>query len=227
MRPPGATAEVTRRRVTDAAVRLFAQKGYAATGIRELAAAAGLTGPALYHYVGTKEDLLVTIMRSTIEPLIAAGRAAINEAPHPSGRLAALVELHVWLHATRPMATLIADTELRALGPDRRREIVALRDRYQSLWRSVVHAGRGVGEFDVADERVTTIALLELATGVTHWYRPGGRMALADLCAIHADLALALVRARRGRRAVRREDLVLPDPADRIPLEPLEQALHQ
>ena len=206
MRTPGATAEVTRRRVMDAAVQLFAQRGYAATGVRELAAQAGLTGPALYHYVGTKEDLLVAIMRSTTEPLLLAGRSAVADQREPAAQLAILVELHVWVHATRPQATLVADTELRALSPARRKEIVSLRDRYQALWRSVVRAGVEAGSFEVADERIATIALLELCTGVTHWYRPGGRMRLDELCATHADLALATVRARRGRRTLRREE---------------------
>ena len=50
----------------------FARDGYAATGIRQLAEEAGLTSAALYHYMGSKEDLLVAIMRSTI--LSACGR---------------------------------------------------------------------------------------------------------------------------------------------------------
>jgi AcrR family transcriptional regulator len=227
MRTPGASAAVTRPRLLAAAVRLFAQKGFAATGIRELAAEAGITGAALYHYVGTKDDLLVEIMRSTTEPLFEAAEAAVAEYEAPEAQLASVVELHVWMHGARPLATLVADTELRALAGERRTEIVALRDRYQALWRQVLEGGVSAGRFDVADVPVTTIALIELCTGVAHWYRPSGRMQLVELCATHADLALGTARAHRGRRAVRRADLELPAPGERLPLDDVEEALHR
>ena len=51
MRTKGAFAEETSRRVREAAVRVFAQKGFSAVGVRELAQDAGLTSSALYHYM--------------------------------------------------------------------------------------------------------------------------------------------------------------------------------
>lgn len=50
-------------RVQRAAVTLFATKGFAATGIRELGAEAGINSATLYHYVGSKESLLASIIR--------------------------------------------------------------------------------------------------------------------------------------------------------------------
>lgn len=213
MRTPGATAEVTRPRILDAAVRLFAGKGFAATGVRELAAEAGITGAALYHYVGTKDDLLVEIMRSAIEPLLEAAAEAVAEQETPEAQLASIVELHVWMHGARPLATIVADTELRALAGERRDEMIALRDRYEALWRGVVEAGARSGRFEVADVPIAAIALIELCNGVAHWYRPGGRIPLDEVCAIHADLALAAVRA-----PLRRRDLDVPPPGDRLAL---------
>ena len=212
MRTPGATAERTGPRVRNAAVRLFAQKGFAAVGVRELARAAELTSASLYHYMGAKEDLLVDIMRSTIEPLITAGDRALAAYDSPEAQLAALAGVHVWMHGTEPEATLVADTELRALSGRREREMIALRDRYQGLWRSVVRAGVGEGTFDVTDESIAVIALLDLCNGVSHWYAPAGRLALLDVCAVHADLALAMVRAQRDGHPVRTEAMTLQHP---------------
>ncbi|WP_197048757.1 helix-turn-helix domain-containing protein [Streptosporangium roseum] len=53
--------------IQQAAVGLFAQTGYAATGIRELGRAAGINSATLYHYTGGKEEILSGIMRSCLE----------------------------------------------------------------------------------------------------------------------------------------------------------------
>lgn len=213
MRTPNATAAATSRRVQAAAVRLFARKGFAATGLRELAAEAQLTPAALYHYMDSKEDLLLDIMRATIEPLRAAAEDLLDEIAEPERRLAALVELHVWVHGGQPLQTLVSDTELRALEGERRQVAIELRDRYEDVWRTVVKDGCDAGRFDVADPRLAAIGLIELCTGVSHWYTPAGERRLTELCALHADWALGLVRAR-----ARRADLTLPPPGERLPL---------
>jgi AcrR family transcriptional regulator len=218
MRTVGSTREETSRRVHDAAIRLFAQKGFAATGIRELAEAAGVTSSALYHYMGTKDDLLLEIMRSTIEPLLEVGHAMLADGDPPEVQLAMLVEAHVWVHGSRPLATTITDTEIRALAGERRDEMMALRDAYDAVWRRIVADGVAAGRFEVLDERVATLAVLELCTGVSQWYAPGGRLGLDELCSMHADLAFGVLRARRGRRLLRRADLRLQKPSERFPI---------
>jgi AcrR family transcriptional regulator len=207
MRTPGSSAGETGERVMAAAAAVFARDGYAATGIRRLAEEAGLTPAALYHYMGSKEDLLVAIMRSTIEPLIDEATALLATAPRPEAALAGLVELQVRLHGTRPEAALVTDTEVRALHGAAREEMLALRDRYEAIWRAVVEDGARTGVFDVTDVSLTTKALVGLSGQISQWYAPSGRLALDAVGALQADLALGMVRARRDGRPVRRADL--------------------
>jgi AcrR family transcriptional regulator len=219
VRKPESTAEETSKRVHAAAVKLFAAKGFAATGLRELAGEAKLTPAALYHYMGSKDDLLVEIMRSTIEPLDQAARETVDAIEDPSAKLAALVELHVWVHGSQPKRTLVTDTEVRALHGEQRDYVIGLRDHYEALWRQVLKLGVKGGQFEIAEVRLTATGMLELCTGISHWYQPGGRHDLLDLCAMHADWALGVARAREGDEYVRRADLDLPSPADRFPIE--------
>jgi AcrR family transcriptional regulator len=197
--------------VLAAAATAFARDGYAATGIRRIAEDAGLTPAALYHYMGAKEDLLVAVMRSTIEPLLDAATALVADDPPPDLALAGLVELQVWVHGTQPEATLVADTEIRALRGRRRTAVLDLRDRYEAVWREVVADGLRSGDFTAEDPSLTTKALLGLAGLASQWYSPGGRLSLEAVCARHADLALGMVRARR-----RRAELDLVPPAERF-----------
>jgi AcrR family transcriptional regulator len=207
MRPRGASRDATRQRLVKAATELFARQGFAATGIRDIANAAGMTSSSLYEYMTTKDDLLVDIMRNSIEPLIQQGRAVRRSRREPELQLAALTECHVRFHASHPGETAVTDTELRALHGARRAQVVALRDRYEAVWREVVADGVKQGVFDVVDQRVAVRSLLSLCTGISAWYRPGGRLTIERLCATHADLALATVRATRDGRPVRRDGL--------------------
>jgi AcrR family transcriptional regulator len=210
MRSPTNGSGGTKQRVHDAAVRLFAERGYTATGIRDLAQSAGVTSGALYHYMGNKQDLLYEIMRGTIVPILEAANLVLEREQRPEIRLCTLVELHVWSHATWPKETMITDSELPALTPKQRRTMMKLRDAYDDVWREVIAGGIEIGRFDVADEAVPRLILVRMITGIAVWYRPNGRMKLDELAAMHSDLALSMLRARRGRRPIRRAQLELP-----------------
>lgn len=203
----------THERLRAGAVELFAQRGFAATGIRDIARATGLTSAAMYNYVGTKDELLAEIMRRTIEPLRDAARTSIDPRSHPAERLGNLVALHVWWHGERRLDTLVTDTELRSLTGELRAGVVRLRDDYEALWRRVLADGVQQGAFGLGQPDLAASALIEMCTGVAHWFRRDGALPLADVCTLHVDWALGLVRARRGRSPLRAADLRLVDPA--------------
>lgn len=190
-------------RVRAEAVRLFAGRGFAAVGIRELAQAAGITSATLYHYVGSKDDLLVGIMERGLTDLLAVERRAVAVHQEPPARLAALVHTHVVSHAVAAEACRVIDTEVRALHGEARERVVALRDEVDDLWRSVVEAGAADGWFrSPVPARLLVRSLLDMATGVAAWYRPDGPMSPGEIGAHLADVALRSVDARTS-----------PDPA--------------
>src|SRR4051812_9115530 len=150
----------TGTRVRDAAIELFAERGFHGTGIRDLAERAGLSSATLYHYMGTKEDLLVSIMTESLERLVKASERLTGT--DPLTRIVGLVELHVLTHALRRLETRVVDDEMRSLSPDRRTAVVALRDRYESLWQDAIDAGTADGVFHVRAPRIARLALLEM-----------------------------------------------------------------
>ena len=182
-------------RIRAAALGLFAERGFHGTGIRDLAERAGLSSATLYHYMGTKEDLLVRIMRESLERLLAAGRQVALDDP-PAERVAGLVHIHVLTHATWRLETRVVDGEMRALSAPRHREIVALRDDYEALWQQAIEAGHRSGVFAVHAPQVARLALLEMCSGVAHWYQPQGPISLEDLALRYAEMALGLLGAQ-------------------------------
>jgi AcrR family transcriptional regulator len=187
----------TERRVRQAAIELFAKRGFHGTGIRELAEAAGLSSATLYHYMGTKEDLLVAIMRTSLEHVLDAAHRVLDGVTSPVERVARLVALHVVEHAQQKLETRVVDVEVRALSEDSRKEIVELRDQYEALWQDAIDAGSRAGELTAVAPRIARLALIEMCNGVSNWYSPDGSMGLTDLAAHYVEMALGALGAAR------------------------------
>lgn len=199
----------TSERIRSAALRLFAQKGFAAVGIRELAEAAGLSSASLYHHMGTKDQLLLSIMDDGQSRLTSIADAALEGATRPEVRLARLVQVHVVMHAVYHLECRVVDTEIRSLTGDDRARMVDARDRYQGLWSAAVSDGLTDGVFSVDQPKLTVLALLDLCTGVAEWFRPRGELDAYGLAHHHVGLALSMTGARRGRTAVRQQHVSL------------------
>jgi AcrR family transcriptional regulator len=185
----------TEQRVRRAALELFAARGFHGTGIRDLADAAGLSSATLYHYMGTKEDLLITIMRDSLTRLITAAQE-VAKTEHPKERLAKLVALHVLTHAEQQLETRVVDNEMRALSPEAHKEILALRDRYEAYWQDTIEAGCETRDFHTRAPSVVRLALLEMCGGISRWYSPKGPMPLQDLVLRYIEMALGALGAQ-------------------------------
>lgn len=211
LRAERAETDRTEARIMRAALRLFASKGYGAVGIREIALEAGVSTAALYHYMRTKEDLLVALMTDRMRRMLAVGATACAEFEDPVRQLVGLVRVHVIAHGHFPDE--VVDQEVRSLSAETRPRIIALRDRYERLWNDVLGRGLDSGAFDVPDVRFARLALLEMCNGMVRWYRPTGESDLGTIADAFAEMALGLVRARRGARPLRLRELDMPAPA--------------
>jgi len=228
----------TKRRIEQAALQLFAAKGFEATGIRDIAERAGISTAALYHYMGSKDELLIDFMLVSMTQLTQVARDALAAADGPAAELATLVRVHVGFHTLDPQRSLVADDELRALSEEAFDRVMDLRDNYEGLWGDTLERGLNSGIFDFADVRVTRLALLEMCNGVARWYSDAGPMRPGQIADAFTDLALATVGAGGGSRPLRLDNLrSLPtsdvldlienelrdsgpeasDPADRVP----------
>jgi len=185
----------TKQRIEQAALQLFAAKGFEATGIRDIADRAGLSTAALYHYMGSKDELLVAFMVESMTELTRVAQAALAGAASPAAQLSALVRTHVGFHTLDAQRSLVADDELRAVSDAAFIKVMQLRDGYERLWADTLEQGKRSGEFRFADGRITRLALLEMCNGVARWYSDRGRMHPAEIADCFADLALAMVGA--------------------------------
>ncbi|MFL4475107.1 TetR/AcrR family transcriptional regulator [Paeniglutamicibacter sp. MACA_103] len=180
-------------KVQQAAVSLFATRGFAATGIRELGAAAGINSATLYHYVGSKEDLLVSIMRDCLDEMIRSGSEALRGSAEPAIQLAGLISSHVGLTATNQLTARVAEYEMRALSEANRPAMQQLRDEYEALFAQVLERGARVGTFNTDDLTMARLALMEMGTGVAHWFRHDGRLQLEEVQQYFVNMAYRIL----------------------------------
>jgi AcrR family transcriptional regulator len=174
-------------------VRLFAARGYAATGIREIADDAGVTTAALYHHMGSKQDLLLTIMRDAMHEMIDGARRALADADGAPEELAGIARAHVMYNGENLLDAYVGDAEIRSLdNPPNRARIVKLRDSYEELWADVIARGVAVGDFRVGDQKLFRIAAIQMCNGVTYWYSPSGPTPLTAVADELAGFALAM-----------------------------------
>jgi AcrR family transcriptional regulator len=189
---PTVEAANTAARIHDAALRLFAARGYAATGIREIARDAGVTTAGLYHHMGNKQDLLVTIMRDTMHGLIAEARTALAETESAPAQLAGLARAHVTYNGEHLLEALVGDTEIRSLEHANRPRIIKLRDSYEELWADVIARGLENGEFRIGDQKLFRLAVIQMCNSVSYWYTPAGPTPLRVIADEFAEYALAM-----------------------------------
>lgn len=193
-RRTGSHAQITGPRMREAALRLFARHGYAAVSMRQIAAEVGVQAGALYLYTPDKQALLFDLMQAHMDDLLAALDALPQEGS-PAERLDRFARFHVAFHIDRPEAVFIAYMELRNLTPDNFARIEAARRRYEDRLEAILRAGRDAGAFDLTDAKLATLALIAMLTGVTNWYREGGRLGRSEVAEIYARMALRAVGA--------------------------------
>lgn len=183
----------------DAALACFVAQGYHGTTMRDIAARAGLAVSASYYYFPSKLDLLRRIMTRVTEDLEGvlseAERAAADDS---AARLAALVRAHVLFHTHRRAESFIGNSELRALPPADRAEMVALRDRIAGHFKRALEVGIRTRAFTVVDPAATVLAIVTMCTAVATWYRDDGPNSPEQIADRYAELALRMVGAPRG-----------------------------
>jgi AcrR family transcriptional regulator len=124
-----------REEILEIAVGLFASRGYHGVSMDDIGAAAGVTGPALYHHFAGKEAMLVAALNPVSEGLMKGGRARV--AQHPADYRAALeslVEFHVAFALANPAVIALHLHELDRLPEEPRRQIRRLQRLYVEVW---------------------------------------------------------------------------------------------
>lgn len=167
------------------AARLFRERGFADTGMRDIAAAADISAANVYHYFDGKDELLYYCQDSALDRMLESVAAARRADPSAAGRLRLILLAHV--------RTLLDEVEganahlhTESLPPKLRTALVRKRDRYEQALRRVIAEGVKAGELVDMDPAIVTRAMLGAMNWTVTWFNPGGASsadAVGDLIA--------------------------------------------
>jgi TetR/AcrR family fatty acid metabolism transcriptional regulator len=205
---PRQRSDDKRRRILQAAVKVFARKGYFAARVSEIAARAGVADGTIYLYFGGKEDILVSLFDEVMSEHVTRARAEMEAVEDAPSRLRLLAEHHLRaLGADRDLA-VVFQVELRQSTKFMERFTATWLRRYFDLVTSVIEQGQREGTLrsDLPRKLVAKAFFGTLDELVTSWVIGRKDYDLALLAGPAVDLLLRgaapAVLPASGRRAL-------------------------
>jgi len=171
--------------VIETSAALFARRGFQATSMDELSDATGLRSGGLYHYIGSKQKLLLLIFGQLMDPLLE--RAAEIEAgdEDPESQLRALVRAWLAHIETHLDHMAVFAQERHAIEHEPEWEMVrASRDAFEAI------LARRLAAVGLTD-RLALFALLGMVNHTATWLKPGGRLTTAQIADGYCNMLLA------------------------------------
>lgn len=192
----------TRRKILDAAIELFAARGFEALTMRDLASAVGIKAPGIYSHFSSKEAILSEAMiRALLDFLTYA--TAERDASKPLDKLEETVRRHVLyqlqhLSITRANDLLLNSESLGEFLPQADHDLLlAVQRAYYKLVRSRVEA---VAANRQLDPRVTAFAVINMCDRVTTWYHPDGGLTPEEVADHYWYLVKGMLRLDEPQR---------------------------
>ena len=180
--------------ITEVAVRLFAQQGYGATGMKDIARELGVRAPSLYNYVESKRRLLDVLCVEAMRDMRDALRGGIAMGSDSAERVLHGMEAQVLFRLRRPYHLQVVTRDCMHLDPGVREEVLSLRDEQREMWRGVVLAGVEQGRFTAPSPELASHLLLEMCSWlqVMH-FSQSGELPEGQLVDWFGGFALALL----------------------------------
>lgn len=165
--------------------KLFREKGYEKTTVRDIAAAVGMQAGSWFYHFKTKHDILLAIMEQGLTRSLADIEAIAARDLPPRAMFRALVQAH--------LQTLLAPNndfipvmlyESRSLEPEARARIVALTSQHEVVWDRVITALQQSGDWAMPG-KLDRLMVFGALNWTAQWYRPGAGVSI-DQLAEHA-----------------------------------------
>jgi AcrR family transcriptional regulator len=186
--PRRANWQARRKTIIDTSAPVFARQGYHATGIMDLCAANDLGKGALYHYIGSKEELLAAIHDRVMDEVMAGADRVAEEGGPPPQQLARLGEELLDVIHRYPDHVWVFLHEFPALTGERATQFRQRRRVYERRVESVLQAGVDSAEFRDLDPRLTAMAWLGMHNYTYLWLKPGGTLSARDVAKPFAEI---------------------------------------
>jgi AcrR family transcriptional regulator len=164
--------EARRRSIVDTAARLFAERGYHATGTAELCDAVGLGKGSFYYYVESKQNLLSLIHERVMTDVLEFAEEIVAADESATRRLLRLGREQLAIIARYPAHVAVFLHEHKALTGEPARRLTEKRRDYERIVERILQDGVDSGEFELEDVHLASLGWLGMHNYAYIWYRP-------------------------------------------------------
>lgn len=192
-----AAPSVTRADVLDAALTLFAERGYHGTSLKQVAQQLDIRTPSLYNHMESKASLLSEIVLGTLERVVVDLEQVIADVEDPIELLRQATEVYALHHATHPREALVVNQDSSSLDEPDRSEAQRIRRENERAFRQIIIDGKEAGVLAVESPKLASFAIREMCVSIARWYQEGGELTADEVARQYSDYALRVVGAER------------------------------
>lgn len=182
--------------------RIFAEKSYHSTSMRDISRATGVSLAGLYHYCKSKEELLFLIQDHCFGRVLERLEERIKGLDDPFEKLHIFIDNHLSFFAANMAEMKVLSHEAESLAGDLHKHVSTKKERYAKLARKILReiqersvsearpSGRATAAATRIDLTVATYALFGMMNWIYNWYNPRGKIRVTHLVDNVAQLFL-------------------------------------
>ena len=164
-----------------ASARIFAEKSYHSTSMRDISRATGVSLAGLYHYCKSKEELLFLIQDNCFGRVLERLEQRLAEVTEPEQKLRILIENHLAFFAANMSEMKVLSHEADSLAGELHLRVSGKKENYTKLARKILDELQQQNPQSRIDLTVATYALFGMMNWIYNWYNPRGKLSVADL----------------------------------------------
>lgn len=187
---PAENQQTRSEQILDIACRLFSEKGFDRTSLRDISDAAGITKAALYYHFPDKDALQHKVVNDSLNALIDFVRLRLAEVDDPLERVRAYFFATTEFYQNHTSAWTAGSNSFWSSSAERRASTVALRDAFEGILRDAIRDAIAAGSMRPVDPALAGRFLLGSMNHVMRWHSPGGPLSMSEVNEQYLDFAL-------------------------------------
>jgi TetR/AcrR family transcriptional regulator, cholesterol catabolism regulator len=193
--------EDKKREILEVSVEIFSERGYRATGLRDIAERVGLRQPSLYHYFPSKEVILIELYEQVMEDSIRAVSSVAQKGLEPDVAFRQVLEERITYMCHNQRLVRIFFEEEAELPPQLTKKLRRRQREYEDVYVSLLEAGVKKGKFQLSTTpRIALYALLGAVNWSYRWYNSEGSLSVEKIATDVADMLMRGIERTRVKK---------------------------
>lgn len=187
---PNSNGISRKEQITETAAKLFSERGYMATSMRDIAEKMGIEAASLYNHISGKEEILHSICFDMAHLFIRAIDEVNDIYFDAEKKLRMAIQNHIEILTANLTRSTVFLHEWKYLTGDNRSAFIALRDKYEKEFTVILQNGEDENLFKEVDKKFAVLNILSSLNWITEWYKPSGEMPPEQIAAKLSDFVL-------------------------------------